>query len=130
MILYADSSSLAKVLVDEPESDVTVALLASATAVVTSELAHVELRRLHHRLGLGDADRRVDDLLARCDVVRLDRDLLLTAGRLTDADLGSLDALHLATALELGDHLGTFVTHDHVLARAARAHDVDVSTPA
>ena len=129
MILYVDSSSLAKALVDEPDSDATIAVLRSASAVVTSELAHVELRRRHHRLGLPDADRRVDDLLARCDVVRLDRPLLLAAGRLSAADLGSLDAIHLATALQLGGHLASFVTHDLVLGRAAQAHDLDVTTP-
>ncbi len=129
MIIYVDSSSLAMALVDEPGSAATVALLRSATAVVTSELAHVELRRLHHRLGLSDPDDRVDGLLARCDVVRLDREVLLAAGRLRDADLGSLDAIHLATALEFGDHLASFVTHDLVLGRAAAAHDLDVTTP-
>jgi len=93
VIVYVDSSSLAKALVDEPASDATVALLGSARAVVTSELAHVELRRLHHRLGLSDADARVDDLLGRCDVVRLDRELLVQAGRLPDDHLGPLDAI-------------------------------------
>lgn len=129
MIVYADSSSLAKTLIDEPESGATIAVLRSASAVVISELAHVELRRLHHRLGLVDADRRVDDLLTRCNVVRLDRALLLAAGRLSGADLGSFDAIHLATALQLRGHLASFVTHDLVLGRAAQAHDLDVATP-
>lgn len=129
MIAYADSSSLAKTLVEEPESAATVALLRTADAIVTSELAHVELRRLHHRLGLADADQRVDALLARCDVVRLEIDLLVAAGRLTDPGLGSLDAIHLASALEFGIHLAVFVTHDAVLGRAAEAHDLAVATP-
>lgn len=73
---------------------------------------------------------RVDDLLGRCDVVRLDRQVLVAAGRLSHAALGSLDAIHLATALQLGDHLATFVTHDLVLGRAATAHDLAVATPA
>lgn len=129
-MLYVDSSSLAKALVDEPETDATIAMLAAATTVVTSELAHVELRRLHHRLGLADGDARVDGLLARCDVVRLDADVLVAAGRLPDPDLGSLDAVHLASALLLGDGLSRFVTHDLVLGRAAVAHDLEVATPA
>lgn len=128
MIAYVDSSSLAKTLIEEPDSVATVALLRSAGSVVTSELAHVELRRLHHRLGLPDADRRVDTVLARCDVVRLDPTLLVAAGRLPDIDLGSLDAIHLATALQFGVHLSMFVTHDVVLGRAAQAHDLERRT--
>lgn len=129
MIAYVDSSSLAKTLVEEPDSAATVAMLRSVGSVVTSEVAHVELRRLHHRLGLPDADRRVDTLLTRCDIVRLDPALLVSAGRLPDMDLDPLDAIHLATALQFGAHLGMFVTHDVVLGRSAQAHDLEVVTP-
>lgn len=129
MIVYVDSSSLAKALVREPESTATMSLLASADTVVTSELAHVELRRLHHRLALTDADVRVDALLARCDVVRVATALLLAAGRLVDTRLGSLDAIHLATALSLRESLAMFVSHDRVLGQVAQAHGLDVVAP-
>ncbi len=129
MIAYVDSSSLAKALVREPESTATMSLLASADTVVTSELAHVELRRLHHRLALTDADVRVDALLARCDVVRVATALLLAAGRLVDTRLGSLDAIHLATALSLRESLAMFVSHDRVLGQVAQAHGLDVVAP-
>ena len=41
----------------------------------------------------------------------------------------SLDALHLAAALELGDELAGFITYDDRLASAASAHGITVVTP-
>jgi predicted nucleic acid-binding protein len=55
------------------------------------------------------------------------------SARLADLDpelLRSLDALHLAAALELGDELDGIVTYDDRLATAARHHGVAVLAPA
>lgn len=42
----------------------------------------------------------------------------------------SLDAIHLASALSLGDSLALFVTYDDRLADAARANGISVAAPA
>jgi uncharacterized protein len=42
----------------------------------------------------------------------------------------SLDALHLAIALELGDDLDGLVTYDDRLAEAARLQGIRVEAPA
>ena len=52
------------------------------------------------------------------------------AGRLDPASLRSLDAIHLAAALDLGDDLDGLVTYDSVLARAAASAGIEVTAPA
>ncbi len=52
------------------------------------------------------------------------------AGRLEPATMRSLDAIHLASALSLGDSLDLFVTYDDRLADAARANGISVTAPA
>jgi len=51
------------------------------------------------------------------------------AGELEVESLRSLDALHLAVALELGDDLEGIVTYDDRLADAARSSGVMVVAP-
>jgi len=52
------------------------------------------------------------------------------AGRLDPTLLRSLDAVHLAAALSLGDDLEGIVTYDDRLAEAAQANGVPVVSPA
>lgn len=51
------------------------------------------------------------------------------AGRLDPTEMRSLDAVHLAAALDLGDDLEGMVTYDDRLAGAAIANGVAVVTP-
>lgn len=51
------------------------------------------------------------------------------AGHLDPTVLRTLDALHLAAALELGDDLEGIVTYDDPPADAARAHGIPVVAP-
>ena len=51
------------------------------------------------------------------------------AGRLDPSAMRSLDAVHLAAALDLGDDLEGLVTYDDRLAEAAEANGVAVVTP-
>jgi predicted nucleic acid-binding protein len=43
--------------------------------------------------------------------------------------LASLDAIHLATALSLGDELSAFVAYDRLLLAAAKGAGLPVETP-
>jgi predicted nucleic acid-binding protein len=43
--------------------------------------------------------------------------------------LRTLDAIHLATALDLADSLSTLLTYDKLLAEAARAAGLTVLSP-
>jgi len=51
------------------------------------------------------------------------------AGRLDPTTLRSLDAIHLAAALDLGDDLDSLVTYDERLAEAARLNGILVTAP-
>jgi predicted nucleic acid-binding protein len=55
--------------------------------------------------------------------------VLDAAGRMQPSALRSLDAIHLATAEQLEDELGDFVTYDERLANAAAAHGFRVAQP-
>jgi len=52
------------------------------------------------------------------------------AGRLQPDELRSLDAIHLAAALELGDDLEALVAYDDRLRHAARLNGIEVIAPA
>lgn len=59
----------------------------------------------------------------------LDDALLDDAATLRPANLRSLDAIHLASALSVRDDLGRFFTYDQRLAEAAAEHDLPVVQP-
>lgn len=129
MILYIETSALAKLLVDEPESDLMVALLDGATAdgvaLSTSRLTETELRRLAVRTGL--AQLAVTAVLDRLDVVALEEVDFTQAGLLPDADLRSLDALHLAVAMRI--RADAMLTYDRRQGRAAELVGLPVVAP-
>ena len=66
-----------------------------------------------------DAVRRGNDVLSRIDLFRINDRVLNTAGRLARLELRSLDAIHLATAPQLGADMTTIVTYDARMAAAA-----------
>lgn len=95
---------------------------------VTSALGRVEVLRAGHRAGeraLTAARALVRDL----DLVPLDRAVQDLAGELGDPLLRTLDALHLASALILGDALTAFVAYDRRLVSAAVAAGLVTAAP-
>ena len=73
--------------------------------------------------------QRGREVLARVDLLRLTNRVLDSAGLLTPPDLRSLDAIHLASAEQLGSDLRSFVTYDERLASAARSRGLRVVRP-
>ena len=126
MTTYVDSSMLLKRYVEEPDSDVAVALLNGDPVLVTSWISLVETRRNLARLLGGsvlDAARRqlVRDLDGMA-LVAVDEETCNTAARIAE-DLGvrSLDAIHLASAQRLLIPAIAFITFDRRQAQAARS---------
>jgi predicted nucleic acid-binding protein len=117
---YVDSSALVKLAVREPESAALRRYLARRRPLVSSALARTEVVRALLPLG-PDAVRRGREVLARVDLLRINDRALDAAGQLAPADLRSLDAIHLASAEQLGSDLRGFVTYDECLAAAAAA---------
>jgi hypothetical protein len=72
---------------------------------------------------------RMDDVLSSLTLLRIDHELLRLAGTIGPPRLRSLDAIHLASALSIGDYPEAFITYDERLADAARAAGLNVLTP-
>lgn len=129
-MIYLDSSALMKLVRREEE---TAALrewldLHPEQPVVTSELGRVEVLRAARRIGgqvLVEARAVVGDL----DLVPLDRGVQDVACDIGDPLLRTLDALHLASALLLGEALTVLIAYDHRLADAAQAAGLVVARP-
>ncbi|MGZ4105025.1 MAG: type II toxin-antitoxin system VapC family toxin [Actinomycetota bacterium] len=125
---YLDSSAIVKLAVHEPESAALRRYLRRRRPLVSSALARTEVARALSPLG-PEAARRGRDVLARIDLARVNDRVLSAAGMLLPADVRSLDAIHLATAQELGSDLARIVTYDDRMADAARALGFNVSAP-
>jgi len=125
---YLDTSAFLKLVLSEPESHALRAELAAADTLVSSTLLLVESRRAAARYG-PLAVARTRAALATVTMVPLDDATLEHAADLKPAELRSLDALHLATALSLGHDLERFFCYDRRLTTAASALHLDVRHP-
>lgn len=125
---YLDSSALVKLAVREPESAALRRYLLRRRPLVSSALALTETLRSLSPLG-PEAVQRGRSVLARVDLLRINSRVLESAATLSPIDLRSLDAIHLATAAQLGSDLAVFVTYDDRLAGAARGQGFRVSRP-
>lgn len=129
-LLYLDSSALVKLVNPEPESRALTELLADWPERISSALARVEVLRAARRTS-GEEDRlgRAEKVVGRVGLVRPDQTVLDEASSLGPTELRSLDAIHLATALSIGEDLGGMVCYDPCLAEAATGSGITVLTP-
>lgn len=67
--------------------------------------------------------------LQRLSLLPIDAQVIDHAASLPPASLRSLDAIHLATALSLGEDLGILIAYDERLVSAARESGLPVATP-
>lgn len=127
-MLYLDSSALVKLVVAEPESAPLRRYLKVRPERSTNELSVAEVLRAAFRRDdeLVDAARQI---LARVDRIRLGRQLIETAGTLVPSGMRTLDALHISSALELGNELEAVVAYDMRLLDAAAAHELPTASP-
>jgi len=131
LILYADTSALAKLLLDESGTLEMRELAEAADVTVTSAIGYVELRSV-----LAEAKRagRISDAVSATlavsmeriwdglDVLAVDTPLLRRAGDLADeAGLRAYDSVHLATLVTAGAPSDlVFACWDRDLRAAAR----------
>jgi predicted nucleic acid-binding protein len=129
-VIYLDTSAFAKLIQGEPETPALQRFLTEhpESTLVSSALLAVETRQAILRQA-PDQLARADLLLTRIDQVDITRAVLEAASRLPAPSLRSLDAIHLATALQLGGDLGALVTYDSRLAAAAGQQRLPVVTP-
>jgi uncharacterized protein len=124
-----DSSALVKLAVREPESLALRRYLRRRRPLVASALARTEVARALLPLG-PEAVQRGHDVLARVDLVRINDRVLEAAGAMLPAEVRSLDAIHLATAQQLGINLARIVTYDDRTAATANQLRLPVTRPA
>ncbi len=127
--LYLDSSAFVKVVVEETGSAKLRAFLAASGARrVSSALLRTEALRAVRHLG-PDAVATVREGLRRVDLIAIDDRILDSAGILEPGVLRTLDAIHLATALAVGDDLDAIVTYDGRMVAAARLVGLTTASP-
>ena len=85
---------------------------------MSSSLLRAEALRAVRHLG-PDALAIAREGLRRVDLIAIDDRILDAAGMLEPRLLRTLDAIHLATALTLGDDLDTIVTYDDRMIEGA-----------
>ncbi|HEX8013340.1 MAG TPA: PIN domain-containing protein [Casimicrobiaceae bacterium] len=135
MIAYVDSSVLLRVILGQRDALKEWGRISQG---ITSALAEVECLRTLDRLRLtqGYADEVIAErreavyrLMESIEVVEITYPILARASQPLPTALGTLDALHLATALLWKERAGkglSMATHDTALAVAARASGLPV----
>ena len=123
---YFDASAIVKLVHHERESMALFDLLDQDLEACTSGLSEIEVVRTLGRLGL--PTEGAEDVLRGFYIIGIDAAIRARAARLGPAKIRSLDAIHLATALEVGADI-SLVTYDDRLADAARAQALRVVQP-
>jgi predicted nucleic acid-binding protein len=135
MIAYVDSSVLLRVALGQPNAllewrDIERGV--SSALVITESLRTLDRVRLRVNLSDIEVARRRATILALIDsfeLVEIDSGVLDRAAQPMPTELGTLDAIHLASALLWRDAFGAdpvMATHDKALALAAQAHGLKV----
>lgn len=135
MIAYVDSSVLLRLVLGHPNA---LAEWREIDRGVSSALISTEslrtLDRVRIRTGLSDLEvsmRRATilQLISSMELIDVDSNVLERAAQPMPTELGTLDAIHLASALlwqDATDIDPVMATHDAALGMAAKAHGLKV----
>ena len=135
MIAYIDTSVLLRIVLREPGAldDLRTYDRLVSSELIAVESAHtIDRLRMQGTLSVDEAAERtgvVNDWLEAIDLVLLRPPVLSRASDPMPMPIGTLDALHLATALIWRDRIGPLpelATHDGTLGTAARAFGFEV----
>ena len=135
MIAYVDSSVLLRVALGQPNALTEwrdIELGVSSALVTTESLRTLDRVRLRANLSDTEVAMRRATILALIDsleLVEIDNVVLNRAAQPMPTEIGTLDAIHLASALLWNDALGLdalMATHDRALGLAAQAHGFKV----
>jgi hypothetical protein len=133
-VFYVDASALVKLVLVEEESDALWTYIGGAD-LLSSELVLTEVPRAIRRVVphgaiplLRAALDQASAVLERLALRPLDRSVLAAAGAIDVPVLRSLDAVHVATAADLGS-TDAFVTYDERQAAAARLVGLRTTAP-
>lgn len=135
MIAYVDASVLLRVALRQPDALAEWRQIeqgVSSALIVTESLRTLDRLRVRARLSDSEVSTRratILRLIASIELVEVDRIVLDRAAQPMPTELGTLDAIHLSTALLWKDMTGAdlvMTTHDEALGIAAKAHGLPV----
>jgi len=118
-----------KLVVEEPESAALRELFGRDPVQLASVLVEVEVVRAVRR-SVPSLLPQAERVVSQIAVVDVSETIRARARILDPVALRSVDALHLATALEVGDDLDAVVTYDARMAEAGRSIGLRVVSPA
>ncbi len=129
-MIYLDSCALIKLVIAEAESAALAQHLVQAgQRTLSSEITIVETHRALVQLRVdAETHAQADELLTDTLLLPV-RPVLAAAGKLPYPGLRSLDALHLASAQNLGTTLTSFITYDQRLTRIAQEAGLQTAMP-
>jgi predicted nucleic acid-binding protein len=124
---YVDSSAFVKLVVSEPESEALRRFLAASPRRLTaSALLEIEATRVARAAG-GAAAKEMADALRAVVLVDMTPAIRARARLLDPVQLRTLNAIHLATALEVG--VRDVLVYDNHLGAAAAEYGMNVLSP-
>ncbi|MEX0699708.1 MAG: type II toxin-antitoxin system VapC family toxin [Acidimicrobiia bacterium] len=129
MAIYVDTSAFLKMVARETHSAAMRRFAEQNDGnLVSSDLMRTEAirtARRHSKAALAETRSRLEVLT----ILSLTPEVFDRAAELDPDILRTLDALHVSSALSLGDELEGFVTYDIRMAEAAAIHGVSVKSP-
>lgn len=129
--VYVDTSAVAKLFIAEQETPDLRRWLAdlSEPHLVSSALLAVELLRLLGLVNPATVTSAEQFLADDVDIVEITPPILGDATTVPPPRLRTLNAIHLATALDLGTSVDILLTYDKLLIEAARTTGIAVAFP-
>jgi predicted nucleic acid-binding protein len=124
---YLDSSAILKYVFAEPERPAMVKALTSQA--ISSELARLEVKRAVYRINPKDI-ALANEELSRVNFVSISNQVLTVAESFTGSvTLATLDAIHVATAISLGNQIEGIITYDKQMVTNAGLMGIKVLSP-
>lgn len=128
-LAYLDASAVVKLLIHEPETPALHADIVHRPGLLASTLSILEARRAVARRSSAERIASLKEIVEALVLVEMGQQIVEAASTVPPPPLRSLDAIHVATALSLGDPALEVITYDQRLADAARANGLTVVQP-
>lgn len=128
-LVYMDTSAFVKLVIPELETEALIAELTPDVRMVASEILEVEAMRAARRASGQEAADTARAQLAGVRLLPLTAQVRKRASELDPNTLRSLDAIHIATALDLGERLDCVYVYDTRMIAAAETLGLRTSTP-
>lgn len=129
-LVYLDASAAVKLIREEAETTALRAGFGMARAGVSSEVLEIEVHCAAHRGGGGALVARARDVCALVELIPLSASIRARALEAFDPPQGALDAVHLATAIELQIDALVLYSYDSRQLAGARNAGLAVASPA